>query len=195
MPLRAVSNEAQQLIKRWEGLRLKPYRDAAGYWTVGFGHLLSRDKNANPGPTITMEQAEAYFQKDLARAAKSVSNLIKAPLTDGQYGALVSFVFNLGGGNLEISTLRKKVNANPSDPSIEAEFLKWINVRRQGKLTPLQGLRNRRREEAALYFQASPVASNTSSKSSPDSTQPRPTLSSLLRALQESVIAFLRENS
>lgn len=145
--MRPIPPQAIDLIKRFEGCRLTAYRDIAGFWTLGVGHLVTRDKIAPMPPAITQEQADALLLVDLARTAKSVLGLIKRPsLTDNQYSALLSFTFNLGGGALQRSTLRQKCNRG-DDAGAPAEFMKW--VRAGGKIS--RGLVRRRAAEAALY--------------------------------------------
>ena len=137
---------AKDLAKRFEGLRLEPYRDAGGLWTVGYGHLLSRDKTLPGGhfKPIGLDEAEAYLEADMAKAGAAIQRLIIAPLTENQYSALADFVFNLGAGSLQVSTLRKKVNRG--EP-VADEFSKWVYC---GPVK-LAGLVRRRAAEAALY--------------------------------------------
>jgi lysozyme len=79
---------------------------------------------------------------------KSVDSFCRDDINQNQFDALVSFAYNLGVGNLKSSTLLKKVNANPSDPTIRDEFMKWVN----GGGKKLPGLVKRRQAEADLYF-------------------------------------------
>ena len=91
-----TTNEAGlQLIESFEGLRLNAYQDSVGVWTIGYGHT----KGVAQGQTITQAQAEAFLQQDLSSAEGDV-NGHGLTLTDNQFAALVSFTFNLGGGNL-----------------------------------------------------------------------------------------------
>lgn len=141
-----TSNRGLELIKRHEGCRLRAYKCPAGVWTVGYGST----RGVNRWTVITWQEAEVRLREDLKVAELSVEKVryLQPRLTQCQFDALVSFVFNVGSGNFEKSTLRKKVLANPSDGSIRDEFLKWIHA--NGK--PLDGLRKRRRDEAELYF-------------------------------------------
>ena len=98
---------------------------------------------------ITKEKADELLMEDLQEFQKGVEKLTsRVKLIDNQFSALVSFAFNLGLGNLENSTLLKKVNRNPNDETIRNEFMKWIYA--GGK--PLEGLKRRRKHEADLYF-------------------------------------------
>lgn len=89
---------------------LETKRDPVGFWTVGWGHLVTRDLSAPRPAPITLAEAEALLAADLAKAARAVLRLISVSLTDGQYGALIDFAYNVGAGNLEISTLRRAIN-------------------------------------------------------------------------------------
>lgn len=131
------------MIRRFEGLRLTAYKCPAGVWTVGYGHT----SGVVPGMTITKEQAEEFLRQDI----KAVENVVNAEcrnLRQCQFNALVSFVFNVGGGNFRKSTLLKKVKVNPDDNSIMDEFLRWVYA----KNIVLPGLQKRRLTEMRLYF-------------------------------------------
>lgn len=140
-----ASSDAINLIKKWEGLRLNAYYDPVGVLTIGYGHT---GPDVYPGQAISMDEAEALLLDDVYNVAeRPISRLITAPLTQNQYDALVSWTFNLGSGNLQNSTLRRKINANPNDPTIPDEFKKWNKA---GGIV-LNGLTKRREEEAALW--------------------------------------------
>lgn len=164
-----ISNTLKLLIKKFEGLHdgdkstahLQPQKDPVEIWTIGWGHaikhktskrLLIGDKDKQQAylqyPALTLQQAEALLEHDLSYYEDIVNKLVKSIITQNQRDALISFAYNVGGANLSKSTLLKKVNYNPSDPSIEKEFLKWVYS--QGN--KLKGLENRREQEAKLYF-------------------------------------------
>lgn len=138
-----TSNIGIELIKRHEGLRLQAYKCPADVWTIGYGHT----RTAKQGLVITPLQAQELLKEDLLTAENAVNNL-HLNVNQVQFDALVSFVFNLGSGNFQRSTLLKKIKANANDPAISSEFAKWI--RGGGRVLP--GLVKRRREEAELYF-------------------------------------------
>lgn len=141
----SISNKGKNLIKEFEGLRLTAYQDSVGVWTIGYGHT----GNVSKGQVITQAQADAFFDSDVQKFVNGVRSAVgNTQLTQGQFDALVSFSYNLGLGNLQKSTLLKKVKANPNDKSIRDEFLKWVKA---GGVT-LQGLVRRRTAEADLYF-------------------------------------------
>lgn len=129
---------------------IEPYHDPVGFPTIGYGHLLSRVKwePLSKYPAITKEHALRLLEQDLGRAARSVCNLIKVPLNDYQYSALIDFAFNCGGGNLEISTLRRVINRGEFEKA-PAQFMRWVHA--QGKRMP--GLVYRRRAESQLWIE------------------------------------------
>lgn len=131
------------LIKKHEGLRTSAYKCPAGVWTVGYGHT----RNVKAGDVITEKEAENLLIQDLAAAAADVSRLVKVPLTQGQFDALCSFVFNLGAGSLMKSSLLKYVNAGDFKKAAD-EFEKWVYS--GGRI--LKGLVNRRKDERQLFI-------------------------------------------
>lgn len=139
-----LTQKGIELIESFESLQLRAYKCPAGVWTIGYGHTIG----VKPTDTCTRAQAEQYLLADLRTAKTAVANHVKATINTNQFSALVSFTFNCGAANLQKSTLLKKVNANPADPTIRAEFLKWN--RGGGKV--LAGLTRRRTAEADLYF-------------------------------------------
>lgn len=144
-----ISERGLNLIKRYEGLRLRPYKCPAGLWTVGYGHVIGdgRTLPESARRTYAKEEVDSLLQKDVARFERGVLRLCPVPLTQGQFDALVSFSFNLGLGNLQRSTLRMKTNRGEIARASK-EFLKW--VRANGKV--LSGLVNRRKDEARLFL-------------------------------------------
>lgn len=139
------------LIKSFEGWFPKPYLDPIGIPTIGYGftyYLPSRVKVKMTDKPITMPQGELMLKDILVNYENDVKRLVKKPLNENQFDALVSFTYNLGATNLGKSTLLKKVNVNPNDPTIRDEFMKWVNA--GGKV--FSGLVRRRKAEADLYF-------------------------------------------
>lgn len=106
--MRNITQSGLDLIKRFEGFVGNVYFCPAGYPTIGYGHVVKRSEDFSAG--IDAVQAEELLRQDAVIAERAVLRLIKVPLTDGQFDALVSFTFNLGGGALQRSTLRRKVN-------------------------------------------------------------------------------------
>jgi lysozyme len=144
-----LNKEGADLIKSFEGCKLKAYQCSAKKWTIGFGNTFYEDGSpVLPGHAITQEKAEDMFELIANEFAAKVAKLVTSNVTDNQFGSLVSFSYNCGVVNLQKSTLLKKVNANHNDPSIRSEFLKWNKA--GGKV--LAGLTRRREAESNLYF-------------------------------------------
>lgn len=146
-----ISNKGIALIKRFEGFFSKPYKDPIGIPTIGYGftyYLPSRIKVTLQDKPITEQQATEMLKEVLKGYESDVLRLVKKPLTQNQFDALVSFTYNLGATNLSKSTLLRKLNVNPNDPSISLEFVKWNKA--GGKV--FRGLTLRREAERDLYF-------------------------------------------
>lgn len=142
-----TSDRGIDLIKRHEGFRPRAYRCPAGVWTIGYGHT----GGVNSGDVITEAQAEEFLRADLKTAERTVS-AEKLPLSQNQFDALVSFVFNVGGTSFRRSTLLKRARVNSRDRAIANEFRKWNKARVNNVLTVLPGLTRRREDELKLYF-------------------------------------------
>lgn len=131
-------------VKGFEGLRLRAYHDSAGVPTIGYGHTLG----VKMGTVITEAQAGQYLTQDLWTAARPI-NALGVCKTQGQFDALVDFVYNLGYGRLKTSTLLRKIQAGAKTAEIQAEFRRWVYA---GK-TKLPGLVKRREWEAQRWAQ------------------------------------------
>jgi GH24 family phage-related lysozyme (muramidase) len=148
-----ISDDGIELIKRFEGLHkvqpdglISSYRCAAGVWTIGWGST----KGIRSGMKITVEEAEEKLRDDLKTAESAVKQHVSVPLSQGQYDALVSFIFNLGSGNFRSSSLLKRLNRGLYD-DVPEQLLRWNKARVGGKLTVLRGLTRRRAAEAAIF--------------------------------------------
>ena len=130
------------IIRSYEKLRLKAYLPTPNdVWTIGYGHT----KGVAPGLTCTEAQALVWLREDCAEAMEAV-NALTCPLTQNQYDALVSFVFNIGGANFASSTMRRLLEAK--EYALAAgQFQRW----NKQKGVVLNGLTRRRAEEAALF--------------------------------------------
>jgi lysozyme len=131
------------LIKEHEALRLNAYLCPAQVWTIGYGHT----RTAKQGMKISIEQADALLREDLAWAEKEVND-IGVQLTQNQFDALVSLVFNIGGTLFRQSTARRLVAANPGDVAIGPAIRLFIKA--NGAVLP--GLVSRRKHESELYY-------------------------------------------
>lgn len=143
------------LIAEFEGLSLVPYyataeEKAKGIVTIGYGNTFypNGTKVKITDKPITKAQALEYLKYVADSFASKVDALVIPNITQNQFNALVSIAYNIGLGAFKISTLLKKVNANPNDTTINNEFLKWN--KQAGKV--LNGLTKRRIKESALYF-------------------------------------------
>lgn len=142
--MRSVNKAGLDLIKSFEKCVLHPYDDGAGYMTIGWGHLIRRGEHFEK---ITQAEADDLLELDLAQAIGAVSRLVKVPLNDNQFGALVSFTFNVGGGGLGRSSLLKSLNAGKY-AEVPERLMVWNKA--GGKV--LAGLTRRRREEGKLFM-------------------------------------------
>lgn len=150
----SVFEKIKSLIAGEEGLRLSVYQDAAGKWTIGYGHLIKPGEPYYPyGPIkeITQQEAESLFLKDIAQAEQCVKTYVTVPLTENQYAALVSFVFNVGCSAFRNSLLLKYLNAGDYSRAAE-ELNKWVYATKDGVKIKLAGLVSRRLRERQLFL-------------------------------------------
>lgn len=145
-----TSQKGISLIKSYEACKLKAYQYKGDIATIGWGSTRYEDGTpVHLGEEITQERADQLFLNTLTKFEAKVSGLLTGcSINQNQFDALVSFAYNLGWGALGDSTLLKKVKKNPKDPSIEAEFLKWVSPGTQFT----NGLKKRRQAESDLYF-------------------------------------------
>ena len=140
-----VSEVGLDLIRSFEGLRLEAYDDSVAVHTIGYGHTLGVCK----GDTCTKEQADKWLKEDAHHAENCVNHSVSVDLTQNEFDALVSFVFNLGCGALAGATLLRKLNAGDYDGA-GLEFKQWNKA--GGNV--LAGLTRRREAEAELFGRA-----------------------------------------
>lgn len=147
-----IGDAGINLIKTFEGFRSAPYKCPAGIPTIGYGATFYTNgkKVTMSDKSITEVEAVSLLKSMLISFEKYVDSYCVDIINQNQFDALVSFCYNLGPSNLKSSTLIKKVNANPNDPTIRAEFMKWTKA---GGRT-LAGLVRRREAESNLYFTA-----------------------------------------
>jgi len=139
-----LSEAGLELLKRSEGFRAQVYLDVAGLQTIGFGHRLLHPESFPNG--IDEAQAEEILHADIRDAEQAVARQVKVRLSQGQFDALVDFVFNLGSGKLSTSTLLKILNAARYEEALE-QLLRWDHA--DGK--ECAALKTRREAEAALW--------------------------------------------
>jgi lysozyme len=149
---RPVPAGVPTLVKQFEGLKLSRYLDPAGIPTYGWGHVIQ--PNDPPSPLVTA-QAQELLDGDLASAASELCQSLHPSLvismTDGQYGALVDFVFNEGIGRFRASTMCHFVNTDQL-PLVTGEFGKWTYGKVNGVETVLDGLVKRREAEKQMWL-------------------------------------------
>ena len=142
-----ISEKGLKLIKDFEGLSLTPYKCIAGVWTIGYGHTKGVNGNTEP---ITEEQAEQILLNDLAYFEGLVNdkNYVPQNINQNQFDALVSFAFNLGGGNL-----KELCNANyPRGKKTVDHIVDEITLYNKVNKKFCQGLANRRKTEKQLFL-------------------------------------------
>jgi lysozyme len=167
--VREISSDGLDLIKSFEGIpdgdpstvNLDAYLDPIGIWTIGWGHAIfvgnqplrgaenRRTARALYPNGLTLQECEMLLRSDLHDTCRDVEQMVKVALTDNQFGALVSFAFNLGSGNLRQSTLLRLLNQGDYAGAAD-EFQKWNKA--GGKA--MAGLTRRRLAEAALFRKA-----------------------------------------
>ena len=152
MKMRKINKKTFDLIRRFEGLRLKAYRDAAGVWTIGYGHTsMAGAPKVTPGMRITREEAERILREDVQRFAHQVAKVlgpdVMSRLNDNQFGALVSFAFNVGIGNFKRSSVLRAVREGRFD-DVPRLLMRWTKA--GGRR--LRGLVRRRRAEGRLWL-------------------------------------------
>jgi lysozyme len=131
------------LTKRFEGLRLNAYQDINGIWTIGYGHT---GKDIVHGRSVTPEQADALLRSDVAAAVHFVNDVVKGPLNQNRFDALVDFTFNVGRGSLLRSQLLTRLNEGNLEGAADG-FADWIYAGH--KIVP--ALMQRRIAEANLF--------------------------------------------
>lgn len=125
-----TSPQGVQNIANWEGKSYSAYRDIAGNLTIGRGHLIKPGDGLTAQSVLNDQQIENLFDNDIADAETSVKSRVIAPLTQGQFDALVDFVFQFGDGKFATSTLLQLLNKRQYDLAA-AEFAKWVHANNQ----------------------------------------------------------------
>ncbi len=138
-----ISEAGLDLIKKSEGLELSAYRDAVGILTIGYGHT---GEEVRPGMMITPEEADDFLRGDVMECEVCIEEHVTVDLTQGQFDALCSFIFNLGCAAFTRSTLLRLLNEEDYDGA-EQQFHRWVNA---GGVK-LAGLVTRRAAEAEMF--------------------------------------------
>ena len=137
-----IGTKGLEMIKHFEGLELNAYQCAAGVWTIGYGHT----KDVQQGMVISEDTANEMLVEELNEYENYINTLVTVELNQNQFDAMVSWVYNLGGGNLKASTLLKVLNAGDY-AGVPAQIMRWNKA--GGKV--LEGLTRRRQAEADLF--------------------------------------------
>jgi lysozyme len=149
--MRKINKAGFELIKGFEGLFLHPYLDSVKVPTIGWGTIMYENgtKVTMHDPAITADRAEQLLEWEVGLKADSVEKMVTASINDNEFGALVSFAYNLGTQALHGSTLLKLLNAGQDKTSVADQFLRWNKA--GGK--EIAGLTRRRQAERALFLQ------------------------------------------
>jgi len=144
-----MTDKGLDLIKLYEGYSSSPYLCPAQHWTIGYGAIWGLDgkRVTEDHPDISKDQADQLLRRDVRKSQVAVLRLIKVPLEDGQFDSLCSFVFNLGSGSLQSSTLRRKINRGDYIGAAD-EFPRWVFA--GGR--KLKGLIKRRKHERLMFI-------------------------------------------
>lgn len=156
--MQRLSGEGRALIKRHEGKRLTAYLDPVGVWTIGYGHT---GPDAASGTTITPKRADHLLTLDVREAESAIHRLVRVPLSQGQFDALVSFVFNVGAAAFSSSTLLRELNAGRY-AAVPGQLRRWVYGTVNGKKVILPGLVRRRSDEAVLWASSTAVEADES---------------------------------
>jgi lysozyme len=144
-----LNKEGISLMHKFENCKLEAYLCPAKIPTIGWGNTYYEDgRKVKLGDKITQQRADELFLAVVEDFSKRIRTLLKKTLNENQFSALVCFTYNVGVASLTKSTLLRKVNIDPLDPTIKAEFLRWVNKGSSFE----RGLTNRRKAEAELYF-------------------------------------------
>ena len=144
-----MTDEGLDLIKFYEGYSSSAYLCPAQHWTIGYGAIWGMDNKrvTEDHPDINEDQADYLLRRDVKKSEMAVLRHIRVPLEDGQFNSLCSFVFNLGSGALQSSTLRRKINRGDYIGAAD-EFPRWVYA--GGRR--LKGLIKRREHERAMFL-------------------------------------------
>lgn len=140
---------ATEVIGEFEGFREYSYKDNGGIWTIGYGQTYYDDgRKVGEFHKITKQEAKLFLQKKVEKIYYFIVKKVNRALSDNQYCALISLVYNIGETAFARSTLLRCINLNKEKWEIKKEWLRWSYV----KGVFIKGLRNRRIKETNIYF-------------------------------------------
>ena len=146
--LQRLSTKGAEFIAQWEGIKLKAYKDTGGVWTIGIGTIIyPNGKKVKEGDICTKEEAYSWFKDYIVGVEDLIHKSIKVPLTQNQFDALVSLIYNIGSTQFIGGSVDDKLNSHQTSAALET----WKKYRLDnGKV--IQGLVNRRNAEVALFL-------------------------------------------
>lgn len=141
-----LSHQGIEALKEREGFESKAYKDTGGVWTIGYGTIKANGQRVEQGMECTQAEATQWLIDDLVWAQTAVNKSVKVPLSQHQFDALVSFVYNIGEDAFYKSTMLRKLNAKDY-AGAAGEFDRWVMD--NGKR--VKGLENRRNSEQEQF--------------------------------------------
>jgi lysozyme len=152
--MKTNTSTAETIIKKFEGKRLKAYKDSANIYTIGFGSTYNIDEKrpVQANDVITDQTALRWLKIAIQDKVKAIKEIVKVPINQNQLDSLTSLAYNIGLGNFKKSTLIKLLNAGESKQKVSEQFLRWNKATVNGKLVELTGLINRRKLEQELFL-------------------------------------------
>jgi lysozyme len=154
-----ISERGIELLGELEGRESHVYLESAGFQTIGIGHLMTRSelmsgkiwiggKSVAWRNGLSSDDIDELLRQDVSKAAETVNTFVDVPLSQNQFDALVSFVFNIGGQAFRKSTLRRLLNAGDY-ASVPEQMRRWHHAGGRD----VQGLKNRREKEISLWLE------------------------------------------
>jgi len=147
-----LNKASLDLIKRWEGCKLKAYKCSAGVWTVGYGLTTSAGFiEVGPDTVITQAEADWYLEKTVEKFLAEIKPAITAPINENELGAFTSLAYNIGPTEFRKSSALRHFNAG-NKSRVPASIRLWNKATINGKKRVLKGLVNRREAEVDLFL-------------------------------------------
>lgn len=145
-----IQKSTLDLIKQFEGVKYNAYKDSAGLWTTGVGHLIKPNEQYLIAKTLTDDDVDELLSADTLISTSFVRNHVTPELSQNQFDALNSIAYNIGVTNFQTSTLLKNINSHI--PILEGNFTCWDKVHKDGILVEVDGLLERRKKEYQLFI-------------------------------------------
>ena len=145
----------ETIIKDFEGLEIKAYKDSAGIYTIGYGSTFNHDMNrpVQAGDTISEETALSWLRKDISKNKTKIKRLVKVPINENQLDSITSLAYNIGVGAFEKSTLLRLLNKGENKNIVAEQFTRWNKIKLpNGLYKEILGLTKRRELEKKLFL-------------------------------------------